>query len=92
MEEQVHKPHRKSKDKKKPQHTGGLSPINQRSRAVLRQTDRSPERNPKAFAFSKPGKLQRSAARSGDVSLPVLPFTLELLSLLLVTFADFVIH
>ncbi|PHH84769.1 hypothetical protein CDD83_1425 [Cordyceps sp. RAO-2017] len=45
MEEQVHKPHRKSKEKKK--HTG--------------------DRNPKAFAFSHPGKLQRTAARSQDI-------------------------
>ncbi|KAI0014225.1 DUF663-domain-containing protein [Xylariaceae sp. FL0662B] len=45
MEEQSHKPHRKSKEKKK--HTG--------------------DRNPKAFAFSNPGKLQRAAARSHDI-------------------------
>ncbi|KAI5463282.1 hypothetical protein BGZ63DRAFT_352472 [Mariannaea sp. PMI_226] len=48
MDEQVHKPHRKSKDRKeKKQHTG--------------------ERNPKAFAFANPGKLNRQAARSSDV-------------------------
>ncbi|KAJ3519128.1 hypothetical protein NM208_g14249 [Fusarium decemcellulare] len=48
MEDQVHKPHRKSKDRKeKKPHTG--------------------ERNPKAFAFSNPGKLQRQAARSQDI-------------------------
>jgi len=53
MEEQVHKPHRKSKEKKK--HTG--------------------DQNPKAFAFSKPGKLQRTAARSQDVCFaPHIPF------------------
>ncbi|RDA91668.1 hypothetical protein CP533_0068, partial [Ophiocordyceps camponoti-saundersi (nom. inval.)] len=46
MEEQVHKPHRKSKEKKKKQ---------------------SGDRNPKAFAFSKPGKLQKTAARSQDI-------------------------
>ncbi|KAF4126788.1 ribosome biogenesis protein BMS1 [Geosmithia morbida] len=46
MEQQAHKPHRKSKEKK-PQQTG--------------------ERNPKAFAFANPGKLQRSAARSQDI-------------------------
>ncbi|KHN98177.1 ribosome biogenesis protein (Bms1) [Metarhizium album ARSEF 1941] len=45
MEQQVHKPHRKSKEKKK--HSG--------------------DHNPKAFAFSNPGKLQRSAARSQDI-------------------------
>ncbi|KAI0152260.1 DUF663-domain-containing protein [Hypoxylon sp. NC0597] len=45
MEQQTHKPHRKSKEKKK--HTG--------------------DHNPKAFAFSRPGKLQRAAARSHDV-------------------------
>ncbi|KAI0161750.1 DUF663-domain-containing protein [Hypoxylon sp. FL1284] len=45
MDGQTHKPHRKSKDKKK--HTG--------------------DRNPKAFAFSNPGKLQRAAARSHDI-------------------------
>ncbi|KAL7796521.1 DUF663 domain-containing protein [Trichoderma ceciliae] len=45
MDDQAHKPHRKSKEKK--QHTG--------------------DRNPKAFAFSKPGKLQRQAARSSDI-------------------------
>ncbi|UKZ74030.1 hypothetical protein TrVFT333_001684 [Trichoderma virens FT-333] len=45
MEDQAHKPHRKSKEKKK--HTG--------------------DRNPKAFAFSKPGKLQKQAARSSDI-------------------------
>ncbi|RYO81073.1 hypothetical protein DL762_007318 [Monosporascus cannonballus] len=45
MDDQAHKPHRKSKEKKK--HTG--------------------DRNPKAFAFSNPGKLQRAAARSHDV-------------------------
>ncbi|UZP45537.1 hypothetical protein NXS19_013349 [Fusarium pseudograminearum] len=48
MEDQVHKPHRKSKDRKeKKQHTG--------------------ERNPKAFSFANPGKLQRQAARSQDI-------------------------
>ncbi|KAK1635293.1 AARP2CN domain-containing protein [Colletotrichum phormii] len=47
MEDQVHKPHRKSKDKKGKEHTG--------------------EKNPKAFAFSNPGKLARSAARSSDI-------------------------
>ncbi|KAF7558725.1 hypothetical protein G7046_g5414 [Stylonectria norvegica] len=48
MEDQTHKPHRKSKDRKeKKPHTG--------------------ERNPKAFAFSNPGKLQRQAARSQDI-------------------------
>ncbi|KAK6224726.1 AARP2CN domain-containing protein [Colletotrichum tabaci] len=47
MEDQVHKPHRKAKDKKNKQHTG--------------------EKNPKAFAFSNPGKLARSAARSSDI-------------------------
>ncbi|OAA47755.1 Ribosome biogenesis protein BMS1/TSR1 [Metarhizium rileyi] len=45
MEQQLHKPHRKSKEKKK--HTG--------------------DHNPKAFAFSNPGKLQRTAARSQDI-------------------------
>ncbi|KAI8628255.1 GTP binding protein Bms1 [Xylariaceae sp. FL1651] len=45
MEDQAHKPHRKTKEKKK--HTG--------------------DRNPKAFAFSNPGKLQRAAARSHDI-------------------------
>ncbi|OAA61405.1 Ribosome biogenesis protein BMS1/TSR1 [Cordyceps fumosorosea ARSEF 2679] len=44
--EQLHKPHRKSKEKK------------QKS---------SGERNPKAFAFARPGKLQRTAARSSDI-------------------------
>ncbi|KKA27555.1 hypothetical protein TD95_002399 [Thielaviopsis punctulata] len=44
--EQLHKPHRKSKDRKKP--TSG-------------------ERNPKAFAFANPGKLNRAAARSHDI-------------------------
>ncbi|KAJ4164631.1 hypothetical protein LMH87_006295 [Akanthomyces muscarius] len=44
--EQLHKPHRKSKEKK------------QQSTA---------ERNPKAFAFARPGKLQRQAARSSDI-------------------------
>ncbi|CAK7212504.1 Glycoside hydrolase 2 (Mannanase, beta-galactosidase) [Sporothrix bragantina] len=44
MDDQAHKPHRKSKEKKK--HSGP---------------------NPKAFAFSNPGKLQRSAARSHDI-------------------------
>ncbi|KAI1501017.1 hypothetical protein F5X99DRAFT_384167 [Biscogniauxia marginata] len=47
MDEQSHKPHRKSKEKKKPTGTG--------------------DRNPKAFAFSRPGKLQRAAARSHDL-------------------------
>ncbi|KAL0933077.1 ribosome biogenesis protein [Colletotrichum truncatum] len=45
MEDQVHKPHRKAKEKKK--HTG--------------------DRNPKAFTFSNPGKLAKSAARSSDI-------------------------
>ncbi|KAL7917726.1 hypothetical protein ACQKWADRAFT_331718 [Trichoderma austrokoningii] len=45
MDDQVHKPHRKSKEKK--QHSG--------------------ERNPKAFAVARPGKLQRQAARSSDI-------------------------
>ncbi|POR39490.1 Ribosome biogenesis protein bms1 [Tolypocladium paradoxum] len=46
MEQQLHKPHRKAKEKKKP-HTG--------------------EPNPKAFAFARPGKLQKQAARSQDI-------------------------
>ncbi|OAQ94803.1 ribosome biogenesis protein [Purpureocillium lilacinum] len=46
MEQQVHKPHRKSKEKKQ-KHTG--------------------DHNPKAFAFSKPGKLAKTAARSQDI-------------------------
>ncbi|KAI0394348.1 GTP binding protein Bms1 [Xylariaceae sp. FL0594] len=45
MEEQSHKPHRKAKEKKKPQG----------------------DHNPKAFAFSRPGKLARAAARSHDI-------------------------
>ncbi|KAF6829522.1 ribosome biogenesis protein [Colletotrichum musicola] len=45
MEDQVHKPHRKAKEKKG--HTG--------------------DRNPKAFTFSNPGKLAKSAARSSDI-------------------------
>ncbi|GAP93252.2 putative ribosome biogenesis protein bms1 protein [Rosellinia necatrix] len=45
MEEQAHKPHRKAKEKKKPQG----------------------DHNPKAFAFSRPGKLARAAARSHDI-------------------------
>ncbi|OAA32307.1 ribosome biogenesis protein (Bms1) [Moelleriella libera RCEF 2490] len=45
MEQQIHKPHRKAKEKKK----------------------QSGDRNPKAFAFSKPGKLQKAAARSQDI-------------------------
>ncbi|VBB76979.1 Putative Ribosome biogenesis protein BMS1 homolog [Podospora comata] len=48
--EQQNKPHRpskKSKDKKKAQHTG--------------------QQNPKAFAFSNPGKLAKQAARSHDI-------------------------
>ncbi|PKS08802.1 hypothetical protein jhhlp_003411 [Lomentospora prolificans] len=45
MEAQVHKPHRKAKEKKK--HTG--------------------DKNPKAFAFANPGRLQRAAARSHDI-------------------------
>ncbi|KAI1436641.1 GTP binding protein Bms1 [Xylaria sp. CBS 124048] len=45
MEEQAHKPHRKAKEKKKPQG----------------------DRNPKAFAFARPGKLARAAARSSDI-------------------------
>ncbi|KAL2208885.1 AARP2CN domain-containing protein [Sarocladium strictum] len=47
MDDQVHKPHRKAKEKKKKEHTG--------------------ERNPKAFAFSNPGRLARTAARSQDI-------------------------
>ncbi|RYC55810.1 hypothetical protein CHU98_g10395, partial [Xylaria longipes] len=45
MEDQAHKPHRKAKEKKKPQG----------------------DYNPKAFAFSRPGKLARAAARSHDI-------------------------
>ncbi|KAJ8125616.1 hypothetical protein O1611_g8021 [Lasiodiplodia mahajangana] len=45
MEDQAHKPHRKAKEKKKPQG----------------------DHNPKAFAFSRPGKLARAAARSHDI-------------------------
>ncbi|PTB80279.1 DUF663-domain-containing protein [Trichoderma longibrachiatum ATCC 18648] len=45
MEDQTHKPHRKSKEKKQ----------------------QSGDRNPKAFAFARPGKLQRQAARSSDI-------------------------
>ncbi|KAI6785160.1 Ribosome biogenesis protein-like protein [Emericellopsis cladophorae] len=52
MEQQLHKPHRKSgkekKDKKDKKQSSG-------------------EQNPKAFAFSKPGKLAKTAARSQDI-------------------------
>ncbi|RDA88080.1 hypothetical protein CP532_5276 [Ophiocordyceps camponoti-leonardi (nom. inval.)] len=48
MEEQVHKPHRKAREKKS-------------------KNKQSGDRNPKAFAFSKPGKLQKTAARSQDI-------------------------
>ncbi|KAI1168265.1 GTP binding protein Bms1 [Nemania serpens] len=45
MDDQAHKPHRKAKEKKKPQG----------------------DHNPKAFAFSRPGKLARAAARTHDI-------------------------
>ncbi|KAI1734378.1 GTP binding protein Bms1 [Xylaria scruposa] len=45
MDDQAHKPHRKAKEKKKPQG----------------------DHNPKAFAFARPGKLARAAARSHDI-------------------------
>lgn len=69
MEQQVHKPHRKSKEKKK--HTGGkaiiFSSFEFCAIGTNLDTDRGADHNPKAFAFSNPGKLQRSAARSQDV-------------------------
>lgn len=69
MEQQVHKPHRKSKEKKK--HTGGKAIIFSSPEfcaiGTNLDTDRGADHNPKAFAFSNPGKLQRSAARSQDV-------------------------
>ena len=46
MSDQVHKPHRKTKEKK---------------------TKPAGEKNPKAFAFAKPGKLAKAAVRSHDV-------------------------
>ncbi|CAM1511385.1 Fc.00g088980.m01.CDS01 [Cosmosporella sp. VM-42] len=50
--DQLHKPHRKSsKDKKDKKE----------------KKAHTGERNPKAFAFSNPGKLQRQAARSQDI-------------------------
>ncbi|KAI0198924.1 GTP binding protein Bms1 [Astrocystis sublimbata] len=45
MDDAAHKPHRKAKEKKKPQG----------------------DHNPKAFAFARPGKLARAAARSHDI-------------------------
>lgn len=51
MEQQLHKPHRKSKDRKDKKD----------------KKEHTGERNPKAFAFARPGKLQRQAARSQDV-------------------------
>ncbi|KAF5123747.1 Ribosome biogenesis protein bms1 [Metarhizium anisopliae] len=69
MEQQVHKPHRKSKEKKK--HTGGKAIIFSSPEfcaiGTNLDTDRGADHNPKAFAFSNPGKLQRSAARSQDI-------------------------
>lgn len=41
MEDQVHKPHRKSKEKKKPQHTGGESPILACPAGFVRKSPRS---------------------------------------------------
>lgn len=62
MEDQVHKPHRKSKEKK--QHSGGLY-HNRYCYEGLANSAK--DRNPKAFAFANPGRLQRTAARSQDV-------------------------
>jgi ribosome biogenesis protein BMS1 len=62
MEEQAHKPHRKAKEKKKPP-SGGMS----HGAVTDGSANENIERNPKAFAFSNPGKLQRAAARSHDI-------------------------
>jgi ribosome biogenesis protein BMS1 len=62
MEDQANRPHRKPKAKKK--HTGGLS---RRIRQKAQDTDFPVDHNPKAFAFAKPGRLHKAAARSHDV-------------------------
>lgn len=68
MEQQVHKPHRKAKEKKQKQNTGGeLFDLSSMVIPTTTNTRRT-ERNPKAFAFSNPGRLARTAARSQDVS------------------------
>lgn len=72
MSEQQNKPHRKGKERKdKSIHSGGMFTYS--CTAILHTTPVltfATEKNPKAFAFSNPGKLQRAAARSGDVRLP----------------------
>lgn len=71
--EQLHKPHRKSKEKKdKKKHTGGkqypsIEPVHDSRSASIGPLTGDADPNPKAFAFSKPGKLQKAAARSQDV-------------------------
>lgn len=62
MDEQAHKPHRKSKEKKK--HDGGIFLPPLCSCALLIRVGP----NPKAFAYATPRRLQKQAARSHDVA------------------------
>ena len=68
MDDQANRPHRKSKEKKKKAH-GGIASILyffQRWREIA---DLFPsEKNVKAFVVANPGRLQKQAVRSSDVS------------------------
>ena len=66
MEQQTHRPHRPSKEKKKHAHTGGSS-LNSLQSLFWRKLNCFLDRNPKAFAFANPGRLAKTAARSHDV-------------------------
>ena len=61
MEDQANRPHRKAKVKKK--HTGGKET---RDHNEPQCTDFFTDKNPKAFAYANPGKLQKQATRSHD--------------------------
>ena len=63
MEDQKNRPHRTPKEKKK--HTGGKL-LHQPFLTLLPLTTLA-DRNPKAFAYARPGRLAKQAVRSHDV-------------------------
>ena len=79
MEDQVNKPHRKSKEKKKNKtHSGAFfSSVSFPlflNWTIVEDSDTPTCAGPnvKAFAFAKPGRLHKQAARSHDVCRPTI--------------------
>ena len=65
MDDQANRPHRKTKEKKKKKAHGGMVLPCSKGRITLIAIE---EKNVKAFVVANPGRLQKEAVRSSDVS------------------------